>query len=272
MQNRKRESLNHPGSQGLRTRISDFVNQQLRRWGYALVRIDGNQTGRSSAVSESGYAYANLHVLDVYSPWNNDHEFLRIWQIASGNTLTDILRSYELYQCVREVAEIPGDILEVGVWRGGSGAVLAAGAHRWKSGATVWLCDTFAGVVKVGKFDPTYRGGEHADTSLNTVASLMSSLELTNTEVLKGVFPDETGTALLDGKIALCHIDVDVYQSAADVVSWVAPRLSTGSMLVFDDYGFSTCQGITRLVNELRLSGDWIYIYNLNKHAILIRR
>jgi O-methyltransferase len=48
--------------------------------------------------------------------------------------------------------------------------------------------------------------------------------------------------------------------------------MSRGSILVFDDYGFSTCKGITRLVNELRSSGDWIYIYNLNKHAILIKR
>jgi hypothetical protein len=39
-------------------------------------------------------------------------------------------------------------------------------------------------------------------------------------------------------------------------------------MLVFDDYGFSTCKGITHLVHELREDGNWRYIYNLNTHAI----
>ena len=43
-------------------------------------------------------------------------------------------------------------------------------------------------------------------------------------------------------------------------------------MIVFDDYGFSTCNGITRLVNELRDSGDWLFFHNLNKHAVLSRR
>jgi O-methyltransferase len=95
---------------------------------------------------------------------------------------------------------------------------------------------------------------------------------LTNTSVLKGKFPDETASALADAQIALCHIDVDVYQSAADIVMWLKPRMNNGSMLVFDDYGFSTCKGITKFVDELRASGDWIYLYNLNRHAILIKR
>jgi hypothetical protein len=54
--------------------------------------------------------------------------------------------------------------------------------------------------------------------------------------------------------------------------AWLEPRMPSGGMLVFDDYGFSTCKGITQFVNELRVSGSWIYIYNLNKHALLIKR
>lgn len=72
--------------------------------------------------------------------------------------------------------------------------------------------------------------------------------------------------------MALCHIDVDVYQSGADIIAWLLPRMRSGSIVVFDDYGFSTCKGITRLVEELRSDGNWRCIYNLNKHAILIRK
>ena len=34
--------------------------------------------------------------------------------------------------------------------------------------------------------------------------------------------------------MALCHIDVDVYQSARDTVEWVEPRLTSGGAIVFD--------------------------------------
>jgi O-methyltransferase len=104
------------------------------------------------------------------------------------------------------------------------------------------------------------------------VDKLLKTLLLTNAVLLKGMFPEETSMRIPDGPIALCHIDVDVYQSAKDTVNWVADRLSPGGALVFDDYGFPTCVGVTRLVNELKAQSGWLFIYNLNGHAILIKR
>jgi O-methyltransferase len=256
----------------MRSRLSAFVNRLLAAIGYAIVRIDDKRLVEAKTFAGVDFAYDNLYLLDTYAPWITDEDFRTVWEVASRNSLTNTFRSYELYQCVREVARIPGDILEVGVWRGGTAAVLSAAAAKWKPTAKVWLCDTFSGVVKAGVYDASYSGGEHADTTQTVVADLLSSLKLTNASIVRGVFPDESAAALLDAKIALCHIDVDVYQSAADIVGWLRPRLSSGSMIVFDDYGFSTCKGITRYVNELRMGGEWIYLYNLNKHAVLIKR
>jgi len=42
--------------------------------------------------------------------------------------------------------------------------------------------------------------------------------------------------------------------------------------LVFDDYGFISCRGVTTLVNEMRNDGLWRFIYNINGHAILTRK
>jgi O-methyltransferase len=70
----------------------------------------------------------------------------------------------------------------------------------------------------------------------------------------------------------LCHIDVDVYESAKEIVAWVEQRMPPGAVLVFDDYGFSSCIGVTCLVNEIRENGRWFSIYNLNGHAVLIKR
>lgn len=257
----------------VRLKASKLLNKQLNRFGYALIRLKGERS--ETMFSEHlgvRYAYENILITDTFSPWAIERNFLSIWEQVHDHTLVDIYRAYELYDLVRQTADVNGDILEVGVWRGGSGAILAGAAARWKPNSRVWLCDTFSGVVKAGMHDPTYKGGEHSDTSRQAVVGLTSSLGLSNIDVLQGSFPDETGSALEGRQIAFCHIDVDVYQSGADIMEWLLPRVSRGSVIVFDDYGFSTCAGVTQLVNELRAGADWHFIYNLNKHAILIRK
>lgn len=267
----------------IRDKLSKALNKVLARWGCALVRFGKFHYGfvpisddviltSFSAHDGIQYAYQDIVCLNVLAPWAIDDAFVKIRSAIKGYTLVDTHRCYELFQMVREVSSLPGDILEVGVWRGGTGMVLATAARKWKPGAKVYLCDTFAGVVKAGTKDSVYTGGEHADTSLTGVESLATTLDLDNVIFLQGIFPEETGERLSTNHIALCHIDVDVYQSGLDVVRWVTPRMVSGACLVFDDYGFSTCSGITRLVNELRDTGEWIYFYNLNKHAVMIKR
>ena len=76
----------------------------------------------------------------------------------------------------------------------------------------------------------------------------------------------------MEGPISLLHVDVDVYQSAKDIVEWALPRLPEGAKIVFDDYGFYEDAGVTRLVDELRRSLDgFVFVYNLNGHGIFIR-
>jgi O-methyltransferase len=136
----------------------------------------------------------------------------------------------------------------------------------------VYLCDTWAGVVKTGDVDTYYRDGKHDDASRETVAALAAALGTTNVELLQGVFPDETADRIADNRFRLCHCDVDVYRSAKDVFDWVWPRLEPGGMVVLDDYGFPACPGVTKFVDEQRLLGDRIVIHNLNGHGLVVKR
>src|SRR5215471_13325087 len=187
----------------------------------------------------------------TYSPWLSDREFLSAYEIIKRFTLVDRERCYELWDLAKQSVTVDGAILEVGVWRGGSGCLLARAAPT----KTVYLADTFAGVVKAGKNDTYYKGGEHADTSVQIVSGLLGSARVDNARILKGVFPDETAAAV-EGPISLLHVDVDVYQSAKDIVEWALPRLPEGAKIVFDDYGFYEDAGVTRLVSPPRCLPD----------------
>jgi O-methyltransferase len=85
------------------------------------------------------------------------------------------------------------------------------------------------------------------------------------------VGPDDSGGVLDESTFSLCHIDVDVYDSAKGVFDWVWPKLSVGGSVVFDDYGFFWCDGVTKLGNELSSIAGGSFIHNLNGHAIITK-
>jgi len=250
------------------------MRSNIRHLAKSAVRAMGWEVRRRAElqVHSAGIRHAEVFPAATYSPWLADEEFQRVYQTIRNNTLVDMYRCYELWQLVAEVAKLPtGDFIEIGVWRGGTGALIAKRSQLMGLAGKVFLCDTFRGVVKSGSRDATYVGGEHADTERAIVTDLARSLNLDRVEILEGVFPDQTAEALGERTFRFCHVDVDVYDSAKDILSWVWPRIVPGGMVVYDDYGFHSCVGITCFVNEERLKPDRIVIHNLNGHALVIK-
>ena len=130
------------------------------------------------------------------APWLNDSNFLSIYEKIKGHTLVDIYRCYELWVLAKQSIKVDGSILEVGVWRGGTGAIIAEATKS--SNKKIFLADTFKGVVKAGVNDTAYKGGEHSDTSLSIVSELISTLCLKKVRLLEGVFPEQTQNLIED--------------------------------------------------------------------------
>jgi hypothetical protein len=64
----------------------------------------------------------------TYAPWLVDTDFRRVYDAVSAHTLVPVYKLYSLWSCAKQTAHLEGDMLEVGVWRGGSGALLALAA------------------------------------------------------------------------------------------------------------------------------------------------
>jgi O-methyltransferase len=244
----------------MKTALKKTIQRALRPLGVKFANLP---TGK-------GYEY--VYPKATYAPWNSAPEFLSTYKLIERNTLVDIYRCWELWTLVGQTAKWDGGILEVGVWRGGTGALMAKRAQVDGSHGLVYLCDTFEGVVKAGSHDTVYKGGEHSDTSQPIVEELLRTLDITNVSILKGIFPDKTAYLIEPGtRFRLCHIDVDVYQSAKDVTTWIWDRMVPGGLVVYDDYGFGGCEGITKYVNEQVSESDRILLHNLNGHAIMVK-
>jgi O-methyltransferase len=240
-----------------------ILSQALHLFGSTLVQ----QSAKWGA-----FPYEYIHPLARYAPWNADPIFLATYAQIADATFVDMYRCYELWTLVEQTAKLSGKLIQIGVWRGGTGALIARKVSLCGIDETVYLCDTFTGIVKAGPNDPVFRNGDLATTSLHQVEQLVHGrMQLENVIILPGIFPDQTAAMLADQQFRFCHIDVDVYQSAKEIGEWIWSRMVVGGIVIYDDYGFKGCAGVTAWVEEQRARADRLLIHNLNGHAIVVK-
>ena len=251
----------------LRTRIKDAIGCGFRRLGFQIIALPRLAADRAR--------YDSVAPVATYAPWNADEEFRAVYEEVKPHSMVDLYRFWELWNLVAQSSKLSeGGILEVGVWRGGTGALIAKRAAACGIQETVYLCDTFRGIVKGGEHDTYHQRGEHADTSRAGVERLIfTQMRLKNVQVLEGVFPDDTAHLIekQESSFRFCHIDVDVYESAKDITNWVWERMVAGGIIVFDDYGFCGCEGIVKFVDEVAEEKDRLVFHNVNGHAIVVK-
>ncbi len=232
---------------------------KILNYNIAVSKIETNNKGYKTILPESSY-----------SPFLLDKEFQKIYRLTKLNNKIDIYRLYELWELVDQVSKLKGSLIEIGVGAGGSGTIIAKRSELLNPTDKVFLCDTFTGIVKSSDIDMFYNDGD-CYNDISFVEDLTLKANLWNLRILKGIFPDDTGRFVSDLKFKFCHIDVDVYQSAKDILDWIWDKMVIGGLIIFDDYGFIGCNGITKLVNEERFKKDRIVIYNINGHGIIVK-
>ena len=226
--------------------------EDLKKKGYALIRYDNGK----------------FHSYPYDTPWINDSNFNKLYEAMRDNTLVDRVRCYHLYLIAQQVSKLPGDVLEVGTWRGGTAGIFA----KVLSAKTIYIADTFEGVVKSSKWEH-YKDKAHSDTNERVVTDLLENkLDTSNFKILKGIFPEETGSRLTTETLSLVYLDVDVYRSTKDAFNFIWERVVEGGVVVFDDYGMlSACAGIQKFINEIKDDADKLFIPNLNGQAYIIK-
>jgi O-methyltransferase len=173
-------------------------------------------------------------------------------------TMTSAERIYGLCLAVDHVARhrIPGAIVECGVWKGGSAMAAARTLDR------IVLFDTFHGMTSPAEIDRDLAGRsaaalmEHEDpassqvwaaASLDEVRRNLASTGYKRVDYVEGdvleTIPDRAPEA-----IALLRLDTDWYESTRHELRWLFPRISTGGILIVDDYGHWS--GARRAVDE----------------------
>jgi O-methyltransferase len=176
--------------------------------------------------------------------WETHRSFSALYEDVKDHTLVDRMRCFMLYQLMRQTASVPGNIAEVGVYRGGTARLIA---ELMDSHLSLHLFDTFAGMPQTMEDKDFHKQGDFADTSLHEVTQYLRAYP--QVKIHPGFFPN-TAQPVQDERFSMVHIDVDIYQSVLDCCEFFYPRISQGGCLIFDDYGFVTCKGAKSAVDE----------------------
>ncbi len=195
--------------------------------------------------------------------------------------MTSIERMYSMYKATEYVinARIVGDVVECGIWRGGSSMIAAITMRKLHNlQKKIYLYDTYAGMTKPSKFDKSVGSDNHATDYWNKNKSgdinkwCYSSLDEVKSNLYKTGYPknkllfiegdvEKTIPKIIPKKISLLRLDTDWYKSTYHELNYLYPLLTPGGVLILDDYGH--WRGARRATDE--------YFKRKGIHIFLIR-
>jgi O-methyltransferase len=215
------------------------------------------------------------------SPWSKGYDpearlIGKDWPSLAA-TMIGVVRMRNLRSLVENVLtnDVPGDLLEAGVWRGGACIYMRGilAAHN-VTNRRVWVADSFCGLPPPDPdLYPGDRGDEHHKmrelaVPLEEVKNNFLRYDLLDDQVvfLPGWFKDTLASAPVN-ELAILRLDGDMYQSTIEALQALYHKLSIGGYVIIDDYSL---EGARRAVhdfrerhgiNEVICKIDWTGIY-----------
>lgn len=219
---------------GPKSRLLHGFNRMAERFGLEAVSLT-----RSCADDylESGHEAAN--------------------RVEDAETMLGTRQLDHMQRCITDVLarNIPGDLIEAGVWRGGMTIFMRAVLKAYQvRDRKVWVADSFAGLPEIDRRTDffAWNPGDMA-ASLETVKDNFARYGLLDGQVVfvQGFFREALPKAGIR-RLAILRVDADLYGSTMDALDNLYPALSPGGYAIFDDYqNLPDCR---RAIDEFRQS------------------
>jgi O-methyltransferase len=183
--------------------------------------------------------------------------------IRDRRTFLNVDRLYTLWQAVESLPPTARAVAEIGVYRGGSAWFVADALRRRGREMPFYVCDTFRGHVEVDEdLDGLHRPGvQFTRVKAEKVAKYLRGFPFVRVEV--GDIRETAPTFAAENAFGLVHLDVDVYPITRFCLEFFGPRIVPGGVIVADDYGTTTCEGVKKAVDEFGAANPGFRIFHL---------
>lgn len=205
---------------------------------------------------KTGYRLAKIAQFEQWPP-DIEPAFIALYNQVGPHTMVNVERTYALYQAIEYIHsnKIAGDLVECGVWKGGS--MMLAALTLKKIGDTsrhIYLYDAFKGLPPPTEKDIFVRSGqpimdvwektkmegvnlwcyatkEECERNMRAIGYPMEKIHIVDGWV-EDTIPQNTPR-----QIALLRLDLDFYKATKHVLPHLFPRISRGGIFLSDNYG-----------------------------------
>lgn len=168
----------------------------------------------------------------------------------TAETMIGLKRLNNIQYCIEHVLKFntPGDLIETGVWRGGSCIFMAGCLKAYADDERkVWVADCFEGVPKPeipqDQDNTLWMAKDFLAVDVVTVKQNFEKYGLLNDNIkfLHGYFKDTLPNVPIE-KLAILRLDGDLYQSTIEALNNLYSKLSVGGFCIIDDYCLANCK------------------------------
>jgi hypothetical protein len=212
--------------------------------------------------------------------WPEDEEFVEIWGRFPGSGKLAHDRKFILHSIAKSVQNVPGELVECGVFKGGGSFVILSGTKEKR----LFGFDSFEGLSEPDIIDrpaseKVFQWAKNDMSVPVAVADANLSSFGERVRLYPGWIPDKFD-AISDVTFALLHIDVDLYDPTFASLDFFYPRMNPGGVIVCDDYGFLSCPGARmamddffadKLENVVHLTSGQGIVFVLGQNSVALK-
>jgi hypothetical protein len=169
--------------------------------------------------------------------------------------MLDLLKLENVLHFLEETNSIAGDVIECGVYKGGTLVAMALWLRRIESSRMVHGFDSFAGFPQPSSID--FAGGKRAtpgrlgDTAEELVIQKARRFSVEDKIILHAGFFEDTLPRFPASSLSLIHLDCDLYESYRIALYHLWPKLLPGGVVVFDEFADPAWPGARKAIDEL---------------------
>jgi O-methyltransferase len=199
-----------------------------------------------------------MHFPEVwYSPWDKNKEFSSLYKKIRNHTNVSKMKLFDLYAINKQIQNLEGDVLEIGTYRGGSAALLAAGSSR----SRLFMWDIWGMKIKQNDYfiKKLYSTSEDLEFARELLKSMVTDFE-SRCEFINELFPNPDVIRSWDNTFAIVNFDTYDENAFSEGIELIWPKLCVGGIFVVGGYGAISLDPLTRAVNAFTEKNDCLFV------------
>ena len=188
-----------------------------------------------------------------------------LWLDRNPDGVTDSLKVTNCFHLLRSVIadDVPGDVVELGCYQGRTSVMLSLTNTALSGGRGMSLYDSFEGLPALSSEDePTNGQGMYQEGQLAAPMAAVQSMLYNYTGQYPAIWPKCSGVTLhpgwvedtlhrqLPARISFAYVDLDLYGPIKHALAAMYERLSTGAIVLLDDWDYVRLPGVMQAVGE----------------------